>query len=189
MDTPQLFSIPSLEGISDKNISEHIKLYEGYVKSLQTIRELLTTLPKDQAYTRAELLRRYAFEYNGMRNHELFFSQFEARSLSETSTLAHALEIQYGSLDEWKTSFIETALTRGVGWAFLSYDKKTNVFINHFVEEQHHGQLLSTVPLLVLDMWEHAYVYDYTTSEKKAYIEAFFKNLNWTVIEERYTQL
>ena len=77
-------------------------------------------------------------------------------------------------------------MTRGVGWAILFYDKQSGQLLNQWVDEHHLGQLVSTSPILCLDMWEHAYLYDYPTSEKKKYIDAFFENLNWEVIEENF---
>ena len=77
-------------------------------------------------------------------------------------------------------------MTRGIGWAMLYYDKKDKRLLLTWVDEQHMGQLQDCTLVLGLDMWEHAFIYDYPTSEKKKYVEAFFENLNWTVIEENF---
>ena len=92
----------------------------------------------------------------------------------------------FGSFENWLTRFKAVAMTRGVGWAMLCYDEKTGQLLNQWVDEHHLGQLTGLSPVLALDMWEHAYVYDYPTSEKKKYVEAFFANLNWEVIEENF---
>lgn len=189
--TPKTFNIPELAGISEKNIEEHLKLYAGYVKFsnqiLNEIQELLKDSEKN-AYTIGELNRRFSFEFNGMRNHEYYFASFEggAKSLPAESTLKTAIEKEWGSLDAWLARFKAIAMTRGVGWAILYYDKQTGKLLNAWVDEQHLGQLATCQIILALDMWEHAFVYDYPTSEKKNYVEAFFANLNWEVIEQNF---
>jgi Fe-Mn family superoxide dismutase len=96
------------------------------------------------------------------------------------------LEKDFTSFENWLLVFKGLAMTKGIGWAMLSYDKKTGQLLNHWVDEQHIGHLVSTSPVLALDMWEHAYVYDYPTSEKKKYVDAFFENVNWEVIEQNF---
>lgn len=186
------FNIGELKGISAKNIEEHLKLYAGYVKNANLILEHIDELAKDAekyAYELGELQRRFAFEFDGMRNHEYYFSSLEngAKTLLDESFLKKAIEKEFGSFEMWLNRFKAIALTRGVGWAMLYYDKKTDRLLNQWVDEQHLGHLVSTSPVLCLDMWEHAFVYDYPTSEKKKYVEAFFENLNWGVIEKNFS--
>ena len=123
-----------------------------------------------------------------MRNHEIYFSQLEGGpcTLADDSEFKKALINQVMDFDIFLTNFKALAMTRGVGWAMLYYDKQSSKFLATWVEEQHLGHLTGLTPLLALDMWEHAYVYDYPTSEKKKYIDAFFANLNWSVVEENY---
>ncbi len=189
---------PALKGISAKNIEEHLKLYAGYVKNANFILEKITELSMPMSdigisneYTLNEMQRRFAFEFCGMRNHEYYFTGFEngAKNLPEGSALKIAIEKEWVSFDAWLTHFKAVALTRGIGWAMLYYDKKTGHLLNQWVDEQHIGQLVSTSPVLALDMWEHAFVYDYPTSEKKKYVEAFFENLNWETIEKNFTEV
>lgn len=185
------FNIGELKGISAKNIEEHLKLYAGYVKNANLIGEKLgemwTDGPEKHQYEASEIVRRFSFEYNGMRNHEIYFSSLSggATPLSD-GPLKKKIEETQGSFETWFTIFNMLAMTRGVGWAIMWYDKKANRLLNTWVDEQHLGQLSGCTPILALDMWEHAYVYDYPTSEKKKYIEAFFANLNWSVIEENF---
>ena len=187
------FNIGELKGISAKNIEEHLKLYAGYVKNANLIGEKLgemwTDSPEKHQYEASEIVRRFSFEYNGMRNHEIYFSSLSggATPLSD-GPLKKKIEETQGSFETWFTVFNMLAMTRGVGWAVMWYDKKANRLLNTWVDEQHLGQLSGCTPILALDMWEHAYVYDYPTSEKKKYVEAFFENLNWSVIEENFTQ-
>ncbi len=191
--TQKTFNIPELKGISAKNIEEHLKLYAGYVKNANLILEHIDELAKDAekyAYELGELQRRFAFEFDGMRNHEYYFGSLEygASALPEDSELKKAIAKEFGSFDAWLNRFKAIALTRGVGWAILYYDSETGRLLNQWVDEQHLGHLVSTCPILALDMWEHAYVYDYPTSEKKKYVETFFKNLNWEAIEENFKE-
>lgn len=189
------FNIGELKGISAKNIEEHLKLYAGYVKNANAVVEKISSLSAeffgkgvDHSYLIAELFRRFSFEYNGMRNHEIYFSSLSdgPKPLPENSELNKKMIETCGGMEIFLKGFKNIALTRGVGWAVLWYDKKDKRLIASWVDEQHLGQLNGCEMILALDMWEHAYVYDYPTSEKKKYIEAFFENLNWSVIEENF---
>lgn len=185
------FNIPELKGISTKNIEEHLKLYAGYVKNVNGIMEKMAILDSEKdTYIVGELFRRFSFEYNGMRNHEIYFSSIEdeAKPFNPTSELGGRLLELFGTYEKFIKEFTALALTRGIGWAVLWYDKKDGRFLASWVDEQHLGQLNGANMILALDMWEHAYVYDYPTSEKKKYVEAFFENLNWSVIEENFNK-
>ena len=188
------FNIGPLKGISAKNIEEHLKLYAGYVKNTNLI---LEKIPEYEGYAKedtfapyvvSEIGRRFSFEFNGMRNHEYYFKSLEGgvKPLSSGSKLKTAIEKQAPSFDTWLAGFKMLAMTRGIGWAVLGYDKKTEQLVPIWIDEQHLGQLNGVEWVLGIDMWEHAFVYDYPTSEKKKYVEAFFDNLNWEVIEENF---
>lgn len=199
----QKFDIPELKGISKKTIEEHLKLYAGYVKHANLIMEHIETLANDAdlpaaqgsaqagkyAYELGELQRRFAFEFDGLRNHEYYFHSLETgeRALPEKSPLKKELENTWGSLEKFLARFKAIALTRGIGWAFLYYDPKTKRLLNQWVDEQHLGHLAGLSPILALDMWEHSYVADYAPSGKKNYVEDFFVNLNWEAVENNYT--
>ncbi len=187
------FNIGPLKGISEKNIEEHLKLYAGYVKNANLIFEKLEEYmlePEKNMYVIGELHRRYGFEFNGVKNHEYYFKSLEegAKKLPENSKLKKAIETECGTFEAWLDAFKILAMTRGIGWAVLAYDKKREQILHIWVDEQHMGQLNGVKWILALDMWEHAYVYDYPTSEKKKYIEAFFENLNWEVVENNFIE-
>ncbi|MEX2028986.1 MAG: Fe-Mn family superoxide dismutase [Candidatus Paceibacterota bacterium] len=190
------FNIGTLKGISAKNIEEHLKLYAGYVKHANLILEKIPEYKgyeKEDAfapYVVGEIRRRFGFEYNGMRNHEVYFESLSggSKQLPENSELKKAIEEEWGSFDKWLEDFKSIAATRGIGWAMLYLDKNDKRLISTWVDEQHMGQLQDCALILGLDMWEHAFVYDYPTSEKKKYIDAFFDNLNWEVVEQNFTQ-
>lgn len=191
MFTEQKFVIPALKGISQKTIEEHLKLYAGYVKHANLILEKIKELKQDMeknAYALAEVNRRFGFEFNGMRNHEIYFRGFEngPKALSQESALAKALGERFGSFENWLAEFKAIALTRGIGWAMLYYDPVSKQLLNAWVDEQHLGQLNGCKTILALDMWEHSFVADYQPSGKKNYVEDFFANLNWKVIEQNF---
>lgn len=185
------FNIPGLKGISQKNIEEHLKLYEGYVKHSNLILEKIEALKVDaeaNAYALGEVQRRFGFEYNGMRNHEVYFDSLSegATDLPGESELKSQIEIDFGSFEGWLEQFKATALTRGIGWAMLYYDRKDKRLLNAWIDEQHLGQLQDCTLILALDMWEHSYVADYQPSGKKQYVEDFFANLNWQNVERNF---
>lgn len=187
MFTEQNLSPKPFGKITQQTHDEHQKLYAGYVKNANTVIEKLATYDNDatKVYETGELYRRFAFEYNGMRNHEIYFALLDGTNDS-APTLMGAIQKQWGNLDAFTSLFVSLATTRGVGWAMLSYDKKASTLILHWVDEQQIGQLQGASPIIALDMWEHSYVADYQPSGKKQYIEDFFANLNWSVAEASY---
>lgn len=194
----QKFNIGKLVGISEKTIEEHLKLYAGYVKNTNGVVEKISDLSKemfgekkDNAYVIGELFRRFSFEYNGMRNHEIYFDSLSdgPKPLSDESELNKAIIETCGSVEIFLMGFKNMALTRGVGWAMLWYDKKDDRLLASWVDEQHLGQLSGCTPILALDMWEHSFVADYQPSGKKQYVEDFFTNLNWKKIEKNFTNV
>lgn len=189
MFTEQSFNIPSLQGISAKNIEEHLRLYAGYVKNANAIVEKMATIDSEKdAYVLGELFRRFSFEYNGMRNHEIYFSSFEggAAPLNPESALGKTLLGLFGNYETFVREFTSLALTRGIGWAMLWYDTKTEKILASWVDEQHLGQLQGCVPIVALDMWEHSYIADYHPSGKKQYVQDFFANMNWATAQKRF---
>jgi Fe-Mn family superoxide dismutase len=191
---PKTFTIPELNGISAKNIEEHLTLYQGYVKHVNLITDHITELSANEAsiekytYEIGELGRRFSFEFNGMKNHEYYFEQLEGGpvSLSSDSALMKKITDEFGSWDAFIKKITTLALTRGIGWAVLWYDKQKNQLIASWVDEQHLGQLNSTQFIFGIDMWEHSYVADYQPSGKKQYILDYLTNVNWSVVEKRF---
>ena len=191
MYTERTFQIPELKGISSKSIEEHLKLYSGYVKNTNLILQKIEELAQDSeknAYALGEIQRRFGFEWNGMRNHEYYFEQFEGgfRDHPENCAVKAAIEKEWGSYDAWLSRFKAIALTRGIGWAVLYHDPVADRLVHAWVDEQHLGQLNGARLILGLDMWEHSYMIDYMPGDKKKYVDAFFENLNWETIEKRY---
>ncbi len=186
--TAKNFDIPELKGLSKKSIEEHIKLYEGYVKHANLIQEKLSTLPVEDTFMRAELQRRFSFEFCGMRNHELYFDALtgSASPLPGDSLLHSHMVRDFGSIENFFMRLKEVALTRGIGWAMLSYDTTFDHLILSWVDEQHIGQLINVFPVYALDMWEHSYVLDYLPSGKKNYVDDYISNTNFELVAKRY---
>jgi len=189
---PRSFTIPPLPGISEKTMSEHLGLYQGYVKNFNALSDLLREYGADStkhAHALSELMRRRSFEFDGMRLHELYFTQLEegTKPLLPTSDLAVALSREYGSLPSFITMFKAIGLMRGPGWALLYWDPAAQQFLTGFSGEQHQGHLVTLPVILALDVWEHAFILDHGAQGKAAYIDAFFASLNWNVIEARYS--
>ena len=188
------FNLHELKGLSQKQLEVHLKLYEGYVKFLNTLEETITDLKKDaekNAYALGEVMRRKGFEFDGMRMHEYYFGSMEdgTKALEPSSTLARALESQYGSIENWTNEFKATGMMRGIGWAVLYFDPIAKKFHNAWVSDHELGQFAGLPIILPMDMWEHAFMVDYVPAEKKNYIEAFFSNLNWEILEERFKKI
>lgn len=189
--TPKTFEIGELSGLSAKGIEEHLKLYKAYVNNANLVLNKIKEYEKDltaNSYVLSELHRRFAFEFGGMRNHEYYFAGLsgKATELPIDSKLKEAIEKTGTTFVTWLMNFKALAMTRGIGWAMLYYDKETGQLLTQWVDEQHLGHLVSASPILALDMWEHAFLFDYLPAEKKNYVEAFFANLNWEVIENNF---
>ncbi len=188
MFTEKSFTLKPLQGIGAESVAEHIKLYSGYVKNANAVQEKISALADAEApaYELGELYRRFSFEFNGMRNHEVYFALLLETTEGTAPTLSAQIEKQWGSIDTWKQSMTNLALTRGIGWAMTSYDTVTASLILHWVDEQHLGQLQGTHAIVALDMWEHSYVADYHPSGKKKYVEDFLLQINWAVAEQYF---
>jgi Fe-Mn family superoxide dismutase len=191
--TPKTFALPVLEGLSEKQIKVHLALYEGYVKHVNLIMEKIQALKETDAegnaYVIAELRRRFAFEFDGMRMHEYYFEQFEGeKSGNPESALAKAADDKYGSGDNFLAHLKEVAGSRGIGWVIVYADSQIKTLHTTFVSDHEVGQLAGLPIILALDLWEHAYMVDYVPAEKKSYIDAFLSNLNWSVVEKRFDE-
>jgi len=189
--TARTFTIPKLDGISEESVKQHIGLYEGYVKNFNAIAAKLVEYAADtekNAHALSELIRRKSFEFDGMRLHEYYFEQFEGgpKALDAGSALGKEMEKEY------KTYFQEYLKAignmRGPGWAMLYFDPVAKEFQAGFAGEQHQGHFVTLPIILALDVWEHSFILDYGASGKGKYIDAFFKNLNWSIIEKRFNE-
>jgi superoxide dismutase, Fe-Mn family len=189
--TPKKWDLSGLQGISDATLEMHFGLYEGYVKNTNLLNERLAEIREagkaagaDPSY--AELVRRLGFEYNGMRLHELYFDNMSKRPGEiGTGRLYNALGEAYGGFDAWKKDFMAVGGMRGVGWAIAYCDTTNGQITNHWISDHENGNVAGFVPIVVLDVWEHAFIKDYKPAERGKYIEAFFANLDWKACEGR----
>lgn len=180
--TPEPLKInKDLEGLTLKSVQEHQKLYEGYVKKSNEIRAKIAEADKSEAnavYSHiGELKREETFAMNGMKLHETYFGLLTEGDGEPKGALVKMIEADFGSLDAWKEDFAATGISSR-GWAVLAFDFKDNQLHNYGADAQNVGAVWSAVPLIAMDVYEHAFFMDHGTN-KKAYIDAFFKNLNW----------
>jgi superoxide dismutase, Fe-Mn family len=190
----QKYDLSGLKGISDQTLEMHFKLYEGYVKETNVLQEKISEILKDgkvdqeeiPAYS--ELKRRLGFEYNGMVLHEYYFGNLKKDGGGDpqrNSSFVTEAEESFGSYDIWKTDFVGIGKMRGVGWAICYQDPTSGRLSNHWVTLHESGNIAGFIPVLVMDVWEHAFILDFKPAERAKYIEAFFANIDWNVVGER----
>ncbi len=181
-DFSHLIGMP---GFSEQLLKMHFKLYEGYVKNTNDLLAKLKTTDVN-SYEYGALKRRVGWEFDGMRLHELYFSNLGGKvSLDSKSALYRALVKQFGSFENWQKDFIATGMIRGIGWALLYLDEEENRLINVWINEHDTGHLVKGGPILIMDVFEHAYMPEYGL-DKMQYIKAFFANVDWKTVSERY---
>ncbi|SHF84561.1 Superoxide dismutase [Desulfacinum infernum DSM 9756] len=178
-----------MEGFSEALLNTHFALYKGYVANTNDLLEKIRSYAKSgrtDTPEYAELKRRLGFEFNGMKLHELYFGNLGgAGVLPEDNALYDAIEENFGSFENWKKDFTATGKMRGIGWVILYQDPATGRLVNTWINEHETGHLTGCVPLVVLDVFEHAYLTDYGL-DRAAYMDAFFKNLDWKAVLERF---
>jgi Fe-Mn family superoxide dismutase len=189
------FNLSGLNGISDQTLEMHFKLYEGYVKETNKLSEAIYKFIQDgqvdqeemPAYS--ELTRRLGFEYNGMVLHEYYFDNLKrgggTGDADRTAQFTKAAESSFGSYEIWKADFVGIGKMRGVGWAICYQNPGSGRLSNHWITLHETGNVAGYDPILVMDVWEHAYLLDYKPAERPKYIEAFFSNIDWTMVEKR----
>jgi Fe-Mn family superoxide dismutase len=188
------FNLSGLHGISDQTLEMHFKLYEGYVKETNRLTEKIWDYLKDGSVDQeempaySELTRRLGFEYNGVVLHEYYFGNMSNSGSPDPrkeSAFYKAAEAGFGSYEIWKADFMSIGKMRGVGWAVCFQDPKRGRLANHWVTLHEIGNVAGFDPVLVMDVWEHAFLLDYKPAERPKYIEAFFANIDWSVVEQR----
>jgi len=189
------FDLPTLDGISDKQIEVHLGLYEGYVKHINLLREQIADLTAEDLekyhFAIESVRRRMGFEFNGMRMHEFYFPQLEggAKASNQDSPLAQALDEKYGNWNKFIEHFKTVGMSRGSGWCTLAWDKSGKTPHVWWTVDHELGTLADVEILLTMDMWEHAYMVDYLPAEKGEHIDAFLQNINWSVVEKRFEKI
>lgn len=182
----------SLDGISEDQLDQHWTLYEGYVKNVNLLNGKLSELrgKGDFGPEFSELTRRLGFEYNGMVMHELYFEAMKPGQtpLDHAAGLTKLIKEFFGGYETWQKEFAAMGKMRGVGWVVLYYDPRSKTLSNHWITLHEDGHIAGFQPIIVMDVWEHAYMVDFSSSGRGKYVEAFFKNIDWHVAEKRLTQ-
>src|SRR5207249_141250 len=193
------FNLSTLQGISDETLEMHFKLYEGYVKETNKLNEKIAEfvsggrVDPDEFAEYSELKRRLGFEYNGMVLHEYYFDNLKRGGGTGDPTgqtgFRKAAEESFGSYDIWKADFVGIGKMRGVGWAICYENPANGRLSNHWVTLHETGNVAGFNPVLVMDVWEHEFILDYKPADRPKYIEAFFWNIDWSVVEGRLHRL
>lgn len=191
---PQNFDhlLGKVDGINDDLLKMHFKLYQGYVNNTNLLLEKISALPLDGKTTPPEfsgIKHMLGWEFDGMRLHELYFGNLGGKNseLPKDSPLMQKLAADFGSYENWKKDFIATGGMRGIGWVILYSDPKSGRLINTWINEHDLGHLAGGTPLLVMDVFEHAYITQYGL-DRAAYIQAFFKNIDWEIVAKRFNK-
>src|SRR4030042_1485265 len=177
-----------MEGFSETLLKNHFTLYQGYVTNTNRLLDTLASMLKGGKVGTpeyAELKRRLGFEFNGMRLHEYYFENLGGKgAIDKSGRLAKRLAEDFGSYEDWERDFKGTGTMRGIGWAIFYQDNVTGMLLNQWINEHETGHLAGGIPILVLDVFEHAFMIDYGL-KRADYIEAFLKNIRWDKVESR----
>lgn len=177
------------EGFSNVLLNNHFTLYKGYVANTNKLTETLDALLKEGKLATpeyAEMSRRFGWEFNGMRLHEYYFDNMVkgGSAPDKQSQLGTLISREFGGFDQWEKDFKGTGAMRGIGWTALYYDPTGDRLYNVWINEHDVGHLSGCAPLLIMDVFEHAFITDYQL-KRADYIEAFFKAINWKTIGDR----
>lgn len=180
------------EGFSDPLLKNHFTLYQGYVKNTNILSQELKNLEaegKSGSPAFAELKRRFGWEFNGMRLHELYFGNMTKKKtdLSQNSPLYKKMVETFASGQACENVFVETGKMRGIGWVIMTYDPIGKKLFHLWINEHDVGHLAGTVPLLIMDVFEHAFMLDYGLN-RADYIKAFINAIDWEVVQKRYDE-
>ena len=183
-------SIIGTEGFSEQLLRNHFTLYEGYVANTnKAVDSIVALLDQDKAATPeiAEIMRRFGWEFDGMRLHELYFGNLKdgGSKLDMGSSLGQKIAQEFGSFERWEKHFRATGAMRGIGWVVLYQDDMTHTMYNVWINEHEGGHMAGAKPLLVMDVFEHAYMLDYGI-KKADYINTFMNLIDWNAVSKRF---
>jgi superoxide dismutase, Fe-Mn family len=187
-DYSKLIGVP---GLSSQLLNNHFTLYNGYVANTNKLLDSLKQLGiagKSATPEYAEMNRRLGWEWNGMRLHEYYFENLggSRHTIDQNSTLFKQIEKDFARFENWEKCFRAAAAMRGIGWVVTYYDKSAGSLFNVWINEHDTGHFAGCVPILVMDVFEHAYMLDYSI-KRADYIEAFFKIIDWETAEKRFS--
>ncbi len=177
-----------MDGFSETLLKNHFTLYQGYVTNTNKLLETLDIMLKDGKTGTpeyAELKRRLGWEFNGMRLHEYYFENLGGKEgINKDGRLAKMISQSFGSYETWEKDFKATGTMRGIGWVVLYQDLMNGRLINFWINEHDVSHPAGCNPLLIMDVFEHAFMLDYGL-KRADYIEAFFRNIDWNAVEGR----
>lgn len=177
-----------MQGFSEALLKNHFTLYQGYVANANKLLETLDLMLKEGKTAipeYAEIKRRLGWEFNGMRLHEYYFENLGGDGIfPQNGKLASVIDENFGGFENWMRDFKATGTMRGIGWVVLYQDTATGRLINFWINEHDVGHPAGCNPVLIMDVFEHAFMIDYGL-KRADYIEAFFKNINWQEVEKR----
>ncbi len=184
------FNLTGLKKITEDQIAEHLKLYAGYVKNTNILRDKISEIVKGGnagSPEYSELVRRLGFEYNGMRLHELYFDNMSGSggNPDDAPKIKKAIEDDFDGWDNFQNHFTKTAAMRGVGWTILYQDTVSGNLSVHWINLHEDGNPVGFNPLLVMDVWEHAFAVYLKPTQRAQYIEDFCANIDWKAVEAR----
>ncbi len=175
-----------LDGISRASVEAHYKLYQGYVaKRNEILRKLadVDTSTANQVYSEIRALKvELSFAIGGIKNHELYFEHLGGDGGDPNGPIGDRITKDFGSIEAWRSDLKATGMA-GRGWAWTAYDWDEGRLFNYVGDAQNTFPIWNATPLVALDVYEHAYFLDFQT-DRASYIDAFFDNLDWSVVNE-----
>lgn len=188
--TKNFDNLLGIQGFSDELLKNHFTLYQGYVKNTNTLADTLCNMVKENKIGTseyAELKRRFGWEFNGMRLHEYYFGNMvkNGKEIDKASNIYKKITEDFGTYENWEKAFKAVGAMRGIGWVILYYDSIGDRLFNFWINEHDTGHAAGAIPLLVMDVFEHAFITDYGI-KRGDYIQAFFKVIDWSVVSSRF---
>jgi len=175
-----------ITGLSDQLMKNHFTLYQGYVNNTNKLLDLISGLVKEGKQANpefAELKRRFGWEFNGMRLHEVFFRILSKEPKAMSAALKDKIAKDFGSYENWEKEMKAVCTMRGMGWATLYYDIAGKRLLTCWINEHDVGHLATCAPILVIDVFEHAFMIDYGL-KRADYVETIFKSIDWAEVEK-----
>lgn len=184
--------IGHVKGLDDSLLKMHFKLYEGYVNNTNLILEklnLLLATGQNKTPEFGALKRLLGWEFDGMLLHEYYFENLGGNTpLDSKDPLYLKIQEDFGSYDQWKLDFVSTGLMRGIGWVVSYVEPKSGRLLNEWINEHDLGHLAGATPILIMDVFEHAYITQFALDRNK-YIEVFFDNIKWDAASNRFKDI
>jgi superoxide dismutase, Fe-Mn family len=177
-----------MQGFSETLLKNHFTLYQGYVTNTNKLIDTLANMLKEGKAAIpefAEMKRRFGWEFNGMRLHELYFENLGGKvALDKAGTFGRKVVESFGTYEAWEADFKAVGAMRGIGWAVVYQDNVTGGLFNAWINEHDGGHFAGCTPVLIMDVFEHAFMIDYGL-KRADYITSFFKNINWEAVDKR----